>query len=116
MVTVNLIYKTLFFVLLGTLFFVSTGYADQGKDEPQLLADTVLVTGMVKSIDFESKTVVIKPKKGKKMSFSYADQTEFRGVVSLNEIEKRQQVKIWYFKDGNKNMAVRIQLVPELGC
>jgi len=47
---------------------------------------------------------------------SASPATELVGLSSLEEISKRQRVKVWYEVEKERNRAVKLEKLPELGC
>ena len=74
------------------------------------------VKGKVKKISHAAGTMVVKPNKGAAVHLILTNQTTFVGFSSIEEISPKQPVEVWYFPQGDSNMAVKIEKLPELGC
>lgn len=76
----------------------------------------LVVKGQVKEISQAAKTLVVKPKKGEPVSIIVTERTTFAGFSALEQIAPKQPVQVWYFSNGESNLAVKIEKLPELGC
>ena len=96
---------------------VSTfGCAIRETVETTVGQESYVVQGIVKEISPEAGGLLVKPDKGQAVQLVIDRNTSFAGVSSAAAIEKRQRVKAWYIPDGEKNRAVKIEKVPDLGC
>jgi len=43
-------------------------------------------------------------------------ETLLEGVSMIDELEKKQQVKVWYSIEENENKAIKIKKMMDLGC
>lgn len=97
---------------------VFAGSYSQAADESYLqqIEETLLVTGWLKDVSTEMGTFAVRPSKGKKIKLIFNDQTIFQDFVSLEDIEEKQRVNVWYFIDGEEKRALKIEKIPDLGC
>lgn len=118
MMNVNMITKWILTVFLGIMFFAAGNivFAEDAMDARSVDQEFVLVEGKVRSIVIEDGTITVKPNKGKKVRIITEPTTAYKGVSSLEEIKKNHVVKVWYVVDGENNIAVKIEKLPELGC
>jgi len=72
--------------------------------------------GKVKSFDPEKQVLLIKTSKGEKVSIALSGDTVLVGYSSLQEIESKHGVKIWYAVEQDKKVAVKIEKKIEVGC
>ncbi len=111
----------LVFVLMWCVLIFSTAIAQSQSSEGEVAnlqqtQERLFVKGRVSHVSSEINTIVVKPNKGKRIEFLFNDQTIFKGFVFLNEIEDKHRIKVWYFTDGEKNRAVKVEKIPKLGC
>ncbi len=110
---------TLFLVLFGVLLFLipenllATAKTNEGVTENTV---TQLVEGKIKRFNHEQQSVVLKEKKGKKMTILWDWNTSLVGYSSPQKIEKGDEVKIWYSGDNQKLTAVKIEKKLMVGC
>ncbi|MCB2184218.1 MAG: hypothetical protein KQH63_19505 [Desulfobulbaceae bacterium] len=117
----QLIMKILVVLLLGFMVFLSSGCSlsqttDRAEINSPQLDNSLFVKGKVKRVYFPQNKLVIKPNKGKKMSIFFTEQTTFVGVSTPQEIENMKRVNVWYMDENGKNVAIKIENIPELGC
>lgn len=74
------------------------------------------VEGLVREISSEENYLVVKPLKSESIRIALDDRTELVKLSSLEELSRRQQVKVWYESQGEVHRAVRLEKVPDLGC
>ena len=78
---------------------------------------TILTTqGVVRSLDPESQVILIKTSKGEKVSIALNGKTALVGYSSLQEIQSKHGVKVWYVAEEDKKVAVKIEKKIEVGC
>ena len=100
-----------FFLFIPSLSVAST--ASKAVDA----TETILTTqGKVKSFDQEKQVILLKTSKGEKMSIALSGDTALVGYASLQEIESKHGVKIWYAVEQDKKVAVKIEKRIEVGC
>lgn len=107
--------------MLGLMLFIAPNYAwadhqDDASVDQSLAADALTIRGKVKTISLEEHTIVVKPRKGKQISVVYTEQTPLVGFESMEEIKRKQPLKIWYTVEGDINLAIKIEKIPETGC
>jgi hypothetical protein len=107
----------LLFAALTMLLMASAFAWAQTPANPEAPAETALVVkGQVKEISSAARTLAVKPKKGAAVPIIVTDQTTFVGFSALEQILPKQRVQVWYFSNGESNLAVKIEKMPELGC
>ncbi len=99
-------------LLAGCVAAVEEVAPARGEQVGQVL----FLKGKVKKVKPESKMISLKPKKGKSLHFIVPEQAKTIGFKMLDELEPKQQLKIWYVRDGEKNRAIKVERLPELGC
>lgn len=78
--------------------------------------EALSIKGKVKSVSLETKTILIKPKKGATLNISFNEQTTLIAFDSFDDIKEKQSVTVWYTVEGENNIAVKIEKAPETGC
>ncbi len=104
-------------VLIGlTLFFV-TSFAF-AKSEASTLPGEDLLTlqGIVRRVSAENNTFTVKISKGKRLQIVFSSQTKTIGLPSPAILKKGERVKVWFIRTVEENRAVKVELLPELGC
>ncbi len=110
--------STLGFALLITvcpLFTLPSGHAGDLFEEVST-DKTVYVRGLISSVDDEKMQISVRPLKGKRVVISIGPDTLLEGVSRLDELEKKQQVKVWYSVEDDGNKALKIKKMMDLGC
>jgi hypothetical protein len=101
--------------LLLLLFSVSPATAQ--TDTLDMTSDgIVLIKGSVRKVSQEIDTIIVKSTKAGRIQILVAPQVDFIGISSLADLKKGQQVKVWYSPVGEENRAVKVELLPDLGC
>jgi hypothetical protein len=97
------------------LFWVPLVAAQKSTSEMSV-DEAMFIQGTVKRISLEKKLITVKPSKAERIKIQVDEQTDFVGMSALEELEKGQQVKIWYTVIGDENRAVKVERLPDLGC
>ena len=97
------------------LLFTSSAGANASNSEMSI-ADTLQIEGVVRSVGAAEDMIRVKVKKGGLLTLQVDRYTQFVDVITLQELEKGQRVKVWYTTVGKDNRAVKIEKLPELGC
>ncbi|MBC8316681.1 MAG: hypothetical protein H8E41_02165 [Desulfobulbaceae bacterium] len=115
---VNFITKWVLPLFLGLLLVAewNTVFAEEGIGGRSVDQEFVLVEGKVRSIAIDDGTITVKPNKGKKVLVIIEPTTAYTGDASLGEIKKNDVVKVWYVVDGENNIAIKVEKLPDLGC
>ena len=115
---VNFITKRVLPLFLGLLLVAewNTVFAEEGIGGRSVDQEFVLVEGKVRSIAIDDGTITVKPNKGKKVVVIIEPTTAYTGDSSLGEIKKNDVVKVWYVVDGENNIAIKVEKLPDLGC
>ncbi len=97
------------------LFTLPSGHTNNLFEE--VSTDRVLfVRGLISGVYDEKMQIAVRPLKGKRIVISIGPDTLLEGVSRLDELEKKQQVKIWYSTEDNGNKALKIIKIMDLGC
>ena len=94
---------------------ISPGTA-QEEDLAIMASGILLIQGSVREVSVEDSSIVVKRSKAGRVNILVAPQIDLIGVSSIAELKKGQQVKIWYNTVGEENRAVKVELLPDLGC
>ena len=97
------------------LFFASLVTAENINSAVSV-DETLLIQGVVRRVLPEENMILVKVSQGEKIKIRVSQQTGFVDIISLEELEKGQRVKVWYIPLGEENRAVKIERLPELGC
>ena len=104
-------------ILAGCLMFLIPSFVVAGVDDSGMsVADTLFIQGSVRKVVPDTDTVTVKNIEGKRVKVVVSPQTEFIGLSSFTELAKERKVKIWYSLVGDTNSAVKVELLPDLGC
>ena len=112
------IVSTLGFALLITvcpLFPLPPGHANDLSEEVST-DETMFVRGLISGVYDEKMQIAVRPLKGKRVVISIGPDTLLEGVSQLDELEKKQQVKVWYSIEDDGNKALKIEKMMDLGC
>ena len=105
------------FAAMTMLLMASAFTRSQAQTNSEAPAETPLVVkGQVKEISYTAKTLVVKPKKGASVPIILTSQTTFVGFFLFDDLAPKQRVQVWYYSNGESNLAVKIEKLPELGC
>lgn len=85
------------------------GAATTGIDE------VVSVRGLIESVA-DDGSIAVRSAKGERVVVSVGPETVLDGMRRIDELERKRQVKIWYTVFDGRRDAVRIELIPDLGC
>jgi len=110
---------SLFFVLFTAIllcFSASSFGAGVPMDGVSQSSDLQLVEGKIKRYNPEEQSLVLQMKNGEKLTILIDWNTSLVGYDSPQEIEKKQQVKIWYSGDSQQPTAVKIEKKLMVGC
>ena len=78
--------------------------------------DTIYIRGIISSVSPEKMQIAVRPPKSDRIVITIGPDTVLEGVKQIDELVKKQQVKIWYSPATSKNRAVKIKKIMELGC
>lgn len=112
-------YLILFLTIIPILLFVGPGisFSQENAAGMSMEQDFLVIEGKVSRVSPDSYELTVKPDKGKKIMVEIEPETIFIGdATSLQDIKKRQNVKVWFFSEGGKNKATKIEKIAELGC
>ena len=84
--------------------------------EEMSTGDMFYTKGLVSSVSPRKLQFAVRPLKGKRVVIEVDPDTIYEGVKQLEELLKKQQVKVWYRIDNEKNKAVKVKKMMELGC
>jgi hypothetical protein len=89
--------------------------ADQYEEEITT-QNYLYIKGMVNSVSLQNQTVSIQQNKGIRIIIFVNKETEFKGFGKIEELQNRQEVKVWYRPSQAGNIGLKIIRLPELGC
>ncbi len=101
----------LFFILFHTALLAADDSFEEMSTEERLF-----VRGLISKVYPERMQISIRPAKGSLVRVSIDSDTILEGVSRIDELEKEQQVKVWYAPDDDNNRALKIVKMMELGC
>lgn len=104
----------LFLVLFSGWLFIPA-YADDSFEEMST-GDMLYVRGLVSSVSVEKMQISVRPPQKDRMVITIDSDTVLEGVKRIEEVQKEQQVKVWYVPAGSENLAVKIVKMMDLGC
>lgn len=97
------------------LFTLPPGHANSLFEE--VSTDSIMfVRGLISSGYDENMQIAVRPLKGKRVVISIGPDTLLEGASRLDELEKKQQVKVWYSIENDGNRALKIIKMMDLGC
>jgi hypothetical protein len=72
--------------------------------------------GLISSVSLDKMQIAVRPPKDKRIVITIDPDTIFEGVKRIDELQKKQQVKVWYSPADDQNKAVKIKKMMDLGC
>lgn len=103
--------------LAGCLLLFFTSFVSaENINSAMSINETALIQGVVRRVTPEKNMILIKVSQGEKIEILVSQQTDYIDIVSIKELKRGQRVKVWYSIAGKKNMAVKVERLPELGC
>jgi len=104
-------------VIIGCLLLFGAPFVDaQNNTSEMSVNEALFIQGSVKQISLEKKLITVKPAKEERVKIEVDEQTGFIGMSTLEELKKGQRVKVWYTAVGDKNIAEKVERLPDLGC
>lgn len=76
----------------------------------------IFLRGIISKVSTEKMQIAVRPLKGKRVVITIVPETLLEGVSMIDELEKKQQVKVWYSLEENENKAIKIKKMMDLGC
>ncbi len=73
------------------------------------------VKGMVQKIDPEKGVLIVASAKGERVTLTFTEQTPIKGGTS-SDIVRFNPVRVKYTVDGEQNMVVSIEILPQGSC
>ena len=101
-----------FFVSLCLVGGSLTMAADLSGNPAQVLE----IEGRVLAIDIERSVLTIRDQDRQRHNIHSGMDTIFVGFNSLNELGKKQEVKLWYQVDADGLKAIKIEKKLDVGC
>jgi len=108
---IKLILLISFFVNFSTLPIVA-----KERFEEESTENMFYVRGLISKVYADKMQISVKPPKSKRVSITLGPNTILDGASQIGELEKEQQVKVWYSTDNGDNQAIKIKKMMELGC
>ena len=78
--------------------------------------ETNTLSGVVRKISITEGSLTLKPKEGRRQQVVFTTNTLYEGVLNAREIKVKQKVTIWYVQENDLLKALKIKVMPELGC
>lgn len=106
-----------FIIILGISPFLPhpSGYANDFFEE--ISTDEMLfIKGVINKVSIDKMQLAVRPFKGKRVLITFDSQTLLEGIYTIEELDKEQQVKVWYSVENNGNKALKIIKMMDLGC
>lgn len=101
-------------IALNTLFFIISPSTLSLAGEEHF-ENTPLI-GVVKKVSLQKGFLVLKSPDGKRQQVVFDEQTALKGVLLVEEIKPKQRIKVWYVLEDDLVKALKIEVMPELGC
>ena len=109
--------------LLGLLLILSispifphpSGYASDFFEETSS-DEMVYIRGIISKVSLEEMQIAVRPLKGKRVVITIDPDTILEGISQIDELDKKQQVKVWYSIEEENNKAIKIKKMMDLGC
>ena len=103
--------------LIGCLLLFGAPFVDAQNNTSEMSVDEALfIQGIVKQISLEKRLITVKPTKEGRIKIQVDERTGFVRMSTLEELKKGQRVKVWYSAVGDKNIAEKVERLPDLGC
>jgi len=103
-------------ILLVACYTLLGVAADSSYDEERSTNEYLYARGLLSSVSIENGTISVRPAKGNRIKLKIEPTTIFEGFQSLEELERKQQVKVWYEPFGETMRALKVEKMMELGC
>ncbi len=104
-------------VLAGCLIFSTASFVAAENDTSEMsVAGAMFIEGSVRKVVLETDTITVKNTEGKRVRVVVSPETDLTGMYAFTEVKKERRVKVWYHHVGNENRAVKVELLPDLGC
>ncbi len=104
-------------VFIGIVSFSIASFATAESYFTTPYDDSVLIhQGIVRKISLQNSSFLVKFSKKEKLQILFSTQTTLIGIPSMVMLKKGARVKVWYSTDGEENRAMKVELLPELGC
>ncbi len=78
--------------------------------------ETLSLSGVVKDISIIEGSLIVKPEEGNRQRIVFTTETLYKGVLNASEIKVKHKVRIWYVQENDLLKALKIKVMPELGC
>ncbi len=104
-------------VFLGIVSISLASFAFAESDFETQSDDSVLILeGIVRKVSLKNNSFLVKVSKGERLQILLSPQTKLIGIPLLDMLKKGARVKVWYSTFGEENRAMKVELLPELGC
>lgn len=100
--------------ILFVLIFFTTAQVNYASNEMTTDKNIMLVSGKIRLISIETMSLAVRPNKGKRIQIMFTDETQLENFNSYEKLNKNDQVKIWYSKEGERNRAIKILKVIDV--
>ena len=78
--------------------------------------DVLYIRCIISSVSVEKMEISVRPLKAERVTVAIGPDTEMEGFESIDELAKKQQVKVWYAVVDGANIALKVVKLMELGC
>ncbi len=104
-------------VFLGIVSISLASFVFAEADFETSSDDSVLILqGIVRKVSLKNNSFLVKVSKGERLQILLSPQTKLIGIPLLDMLKKGARVKVWYSTFGEENRAMKVELLPELGC
>ena len=108
-------------ILLGLVLLLSSSCtlvkSQSGRIiDPEQTENAEYIKAVVKSVSLETQKFILKPNKGDKLTIWFDENTAYSGMTSFEDIQRKRRLKVWYLKKRGKNIAIKMELIAEVGC
>ncbi len=104
-------------VLVGMVSFSVTSFSFAESDFATPTDDSILIIqGIVRKVSLQNNSFLVKISKGERLQILFSTKTTLTGIPSMAMLKKGTRVKVWYSTSGEENRAMKVELLPELGC
>lgn len=109
--------KILFLAVLPLFLLVSGCTSTQnGASESAMMQEGVMIVkGKVQKLSLEEGSMVVAPPKGDRVALKFTEQASVKGG-SIKDIARFQPVRVHYTSEGQENMIVSIEILPQGSC
>lgn len=110
-------YKVLLLTFIPLFFLVSgcTSTQNGTTGSANIQENVMTVKGKVQKISPEEGLMVVSPPKGDRVTLKFTEQTPVKGGT-VKDITRFQPVQVSYTIEGEQNVIVSIEILPQGSC